>query len=177
MGRGVRAAAVMGQLRAAVRAYSLEGHPPAALLARLDRLVGALEEGLLVTALYAEWDPSRATWRCATAGHLPPLVRLPGKPPEFLELEPGVPLGVGGHAYREVELELPPGALLLAYTDGLVEGPHLPVEEGMHRLAAAVAETTGAMDACDTALDQLRPRGTGRTYDDDTALLALVTAS
>lgn len=175
MGRGIRAAAVMGQLRAAVRSYSLEGHSPAALLTRLDRLVGTLEEGLLVTALYAEWDPARALVVCSVAGHLPPLLRLPDSAPSYLELDPGVPLGVGVQSYEEVEVALPAGALLLAYTDGLVEGPDLPVEDGMQRLAVAVADADDAMDACEAALAELRPRRANRRYDDDTALLALVT--
>jgi GAF domain-containing protein len=175
MGRGIRAAAVMGQLRAAVRSYSLEGHSPAALLTRLDRLVGTLEEGLLVTALYAEWDPGRGLALCSLAGHLPPLLRLPGGEPSYVEIDPGVPLGVGEQSYVEIEVDLPPGALLLAYTDGLVEGPDLPVEEGMQRLAAAVASAGDAMDACEFALAELRPRAANRRYDDDTALLALVT--
>jgi serine phosphatase RsbU (regulator of sigma subunit)/anti-sigma regulatory factor (Ser/Thr protein kinase) len=180
MGRGVRAAAMMGQLRAAVRAYCLEGHPPAALLARLDRLVGTLEEGLLVTVLYAEWDPERHTVVCSCAGHLPPLLRLPGGDPFYVELDPGVPLGVGGHGYEEADVTLPPGSLWLAFTDGLVEGPALPVEDGMRRLAEAVSGVDGAMDVCDAALARLRPLGADALggvarYDDDTALLALVT--
>jgi serine phosphatase RsbU (regulator of sigma subunit) len=175
MGRGVRAAAVMGQLRAAVRAYSLEGHPPGALLARLDRLVATLEDGLLVTALYAEWDPVHHTIVSACAGHLPPILRLPGALPTFVQVDPGVPLGVGGDTYDEAETQLPPGSLWLAFTDGLVEGPDLPVEDGMRRLAAAVAEVDGAVDACDAALARLRPENVGSKYDDDTALLALAT--
>jgi len=174
MGRGIRAAAVMGQLRAAVRSYTLEGHSPAALLTRLDRLVGTLEEGLLVTALYAEWDPTRRLALCSVAGHLPPLLRLPGEAPAFLDIDPGLPLGVGVQSYSEVELALPVGALLLAYTDGLVEGKDLPVEDGMQRLLDAVADSTDAMDACESALADLRPPLANRRYDDDTALLALV---
>jgi len=173
MGRGVRAAAVMGQLRAAVRSYSLEGHPPAALLSRLDLLVGTLEEGLLVTALYAEWDPERSIVLCSCAGHLPPLLRHPGGRASYLELDPGLPLGVGAQTYAEAEIELPPGALLLAFTDGLVEGPDLPVDDGMAQLLAAVDGVEGAMAACDAALAALRPLVATRTYDDDTALLAL----
>src|SRR3954471_7273888 len=165
MGRGVRAAAVMGQLRAAVRAYSLEGHSPAALLARLDRLVGTLEEGLLVTVLYAEWDPARHTVLCAFAGHLPPLVRVPGGEPDYVQLDPGVPLGVGGHGYEEAEILLPPGSLWLAFTDGLVEGPDLPVDDGMRQLAAAVTGVAGAINACDAALAALRPTTASGTYD------------
>jgi anti-sigma regulatory factor (Ser/Thr protein kinase) len=144
------------------------------LLARLDRLVGTLEEGLLVTVLYAEWDVARSTVVCACAGHLPPLVRLPGQRPQFTRLDPGVPLGVGGHPYEEAEIALPPGALWLAYTDGLVEGPDLPVDDGMQLLADAVADVTDPAAACDAALARLRPAGGTRTYDDDTALLALM---
>jgi serine phosphatase RsbU (regulator of sigma subunit)/anti-sigma regulatory factor (Ser/Thr protein kinase) len=174
MGRGVRAAAVMGQLRAAVRSYSLEGHPPAALLSRLDLLVGTLEEGLLVTALYGEWDPGRGLVVISCAGHLPPLIRQPGQPPAYLELDPGLPLGVAAQDYTETEVALPPGSLLLGFTDGLVEGPDLPVEDGMTQLLAAMTDAQGAMAACDAALAALRPYSATRKYDDDTALLALV---
>ncbi|HET7312290.1 MAG TPA: GAF domain-containing protein [Mycobacteriales bacterium] len=177
MGRGLRAAAVMGQLRAAVRSYSLEGHPPAALLSRLDLLVGTLEEGLLVTALYGEWDPQRGHVTVSCAGHMPPLVRRPGHPPEFLDLDPGLPLGVGAQDYSESEVDLPPGSLLLGFTDGLVEGPDLAVQDGMTQLLAAMSDTEGAMDACDVALAALRPLSATRKYDDDTALLALVATS
>ena len=174
MGRGLRAAAVMGQLRAAVRSYSLEGHPPAALLSRLDLVVGTLEENLLVTALYGEWDPHRGTVVVSCAGHMPPVVRRPGEPPEFLELDPGLPLGVGVQDYVETEVHLPAGSLLLAFTDGLVEGPDLAVQDGMTQLLDAMHGTEGAMAACDAALGALRPLGGTRKYDDDTALLALV---
>jgi anti-sigma regulatory factor (Ser/Thr protein kinase) len=99
-----------------------------------------------------------------------------------VDVEPGVPLGVGASGFTEVEVALPPGSLLLAYTDGLVEGPDLPLDEGMSRLAAAVADSTTAMGACNAALAALRPAGSddeasegGRAYDDDTALLALFT--
>jgi serine phosphatase RsbU (regulator of sigma subunit)/transcriptional regulator with GAF, ATPase, and Fis domain/anti-sigma regulatory factor (Ser/Thr protein kinase) len=177
MGRGLRAAAVMGQLRAAVRSYSLEGHPPAALLARLDLLVGTLEDGMLVTAVYGEWDPRRGLALISCAGHLPPLVRLPGRDPEFLELDPGLPLGVGAQDYVEREVSLPPGSLLLGFTDGLVEGKDLPVDDGMSQLLAAMTEPQTAMAACDAALAALRPLSSTRKYDDDTALLALVAGS
>src|SRR3954463_12309679 len=176
-GGGLRAAAVMGQLRAAVRSYSLEGHPPASLLARLDLLVGTLEEGMLVTAVYGEWDPGPGLVLLSCAGHLPPLVRLPGREPELLELDPGLPLGVGAQDYVEAEIALPPGSLLLGFTDGLVEGKDLPVEEGMAQLLAAMNEPRTAMEACDAALAALRPLSSTRKYDDDTALLALVAGS
>jgi serine phosphatase RsbU (regulator of sigma subunit)/anti-sigma regulatory factor (Ser/Thr protein kinase) len=186
MGRGVRAAAAMGQLRAAIRAYALEGHPPADLLARLDRLVSSLEEGLLVTCVYAEWDPGRRLIRLANAGHPPPLLRMPGADAVFLELDPGMPLGVGNIDCVDLELELPPGAMLLAYTDGLVESPDLALGDGMESLRLAVGRAGQRASAvCDSAVSGLRalqlaertaaadgpPR---RRHDDDIALLAMV---
>lgn len=169
MGRGVRAAAVMGQVRAAIRAYVLEGHGPAGILQRLDRLVSSLDEALIVTCFYGEWDPLHARALVACAGHPPPLVMPEGDAPSFLEIDPGVPLGVGGASYREVELTLPPGSLLLAYTDGVVESPDLPVDEGMQRLADVVSGVRSADAACDAALT-VQPAS-----DDDVALLALWT--
>src|SRR5207302_4221952 len=65
--------------------------------------------------------------------------------------------------------------LWLAFTDGLVENPELPVEDGMRRLAAAVTGVARAVDTCDAALAALRPTTGTAAYDDDTALLALVT--
>ncbi len=176
MGRGVHAAALMGQVRAAVRSYALEGHRPAPLLDRLDRLVASLQEGLIVTCVYGEWDAEHRRLTVSCAGHLPPLVRLPGEEPRFLEVEPGVPLGVGLADHDEYDIVLPPGSLLLAYTDGLVEARVLPVEEGMAALAAAVTDVAGADAACDAALAAMRPLGDDdRRYDDDTAVLALWT--
>ncbi|MFL6136475.1 MAG: GAF domain-containing protein [Frankiaceae bacterium] len=184
MGRGVRAAAVMGQLRAAVRSYALEGHAPAALLARLDRLVTTLEDGLLVTCVYGEWDPQRSLVTLSCAGHLPPLVRLPGQRPHYLEIDPGLPLGVGGLAASDIDVDLPPGSLLLAYTDGLVEAPDLPLQDGMAELADLVgAAPLVASEICRLAVERVRPSGhrpwgaqaaEGHRHDDDIALLALV---
>ncbi len=188
MGRGVRAAAAMGQLRAAIRAYALEGHSPADLLARLDRLVATLEDGLLVTCVYAEWDPGRCLIRLATAGHPPPVVRLPGGEPYFLDLDPGMPLGVGNIDCVDLELELPQGSWVLAYTDGLVESPELALGDGMESLRRAVADAGPSATAlCRSAVDSLRvlqqPEGSAegrrppsgrRRHDDDIALLAIV---
>lgn len=169
MGRGVRAAAVMGQVRAAIRGYVLEGHSPAGILGRLDRLVASLDDALIVTCCYVEWDPTTDRALIASAGHPPPVVVPRGEAPSFLPLEAGAPLGVGLGAYDERLVTLPLGSLLLVYTDGLVESPDLPVDEGMRRLADAVDGVGGAEAACEAAL-AVRPAS-----DDDVALLALWT--
>lgn len=130
MGRGISVAAMMGQLRAAARAYALDVYQPSAVLARLDRLLQTLDETQLTTCLFALLDDQTRKLTVASAGHLPPLLITPGEQPRFLDLEPGVPLGVGGGPYPEVTVRLPEGATVLLYTDGLVEGPHAPSTRG-----------------------------------------------
>ena len=174
MGRGVHAAAVMGQLRATVRAYAFEGHGPAALLQRLDRVVQTLDELQLTTCVVGLLDPATGRLKIASAGHLPPLVVHEGKA-VFLDLDPGLPLGVGGAVFLEQQIDLAHGATLLLYTDGLVEGRDCPVEEGMARLADAAASepVRSAEELCDRVL---RALGRHDDHDDDTALLALLLA-
>ena len=79
MGRGVRAAAVMGQLRTAVRAYARLDLPPADVLEHLDDVVRELGEVQIVTCIYAVFDPHDQTLQYANAGHLPPLLSFPAR--------------------------------------------------------------------------------------------------
>ncbi|HSV65362.1 MAG TPA: SpoIIE family protein phosphatase [Mycobacteriales bacterium] len=109
MGHGVRAAAVMGQVRAALRAYARLGLRPAAILATLDELVTELPDGMLVTCLYGVYDVPAGELRLASAGHLAPFLRLPPGEPRVLEVAPGPPLGVGRSAYTESVHAVPAG--------------------------------------------------------------------
>ncbi|WP_055483246.1 SpoIIE family protein phosphatase [Sphaerimonospora mesophila] len=138
-GRGAKAAAVMGQLRAALRAFAQDDKPPADILARLDewtRVVAAPERDdfgaditnpPIVTCQYLVYDAWSRQLSFANAGHAPPLLIVDGKVTELDITEVGQPLGVrakGVHAdlvYKEETLTLPPGATLLLYTDGLVD--------------------------------------------------------
>ncbi|WP_455358667.1 SpoIIE family protein phosphatase [Streptomyces sp. SYSU K21746] len=167
MGRGLRAAVAMGELRTAVRTLALLDLEPAEVLSALDEIargLGApgggkqtpraalqsrdadLSEVYLATCVYAVYDP--VTRRCtfANAGHLPPVLVEPGEPGEpsrpalLLEVPPGMPLGVGGEPFEEVEVELPEGALLALYTDGLVESRDHPLDEGLRSLRGALAD-------------------------------------
>ena len=79
MGRGVHAAAVMGQLRAATRAFAVLDLAPAEVLRHLDELVVALDAVQIVTCVYAVFDPSTSTLTVANAGHLPPLLLHDGR--------------------------------------------------------------------------------------------------
>jgi PAS domain S-box-containing protein len=172
MGRGVGAAAVMGQLRSAVRAYALDDHEPAEVLHRVDRMVTTLDDPALTTCIVVRYDPGAGEALFATAGHLPPLLLRPDGTSTYLEGDPGMPLGVGGADFSQRSVRIEPGARLLLYTDGLVEDPESSVDEGLERLAAAATKAVenglGAEALADAVLDELRP---GQEHDDDIALL------
>lgn len=161
MGRGLRAAVAMGELRTAVRTLALLDLEPAEVLSALDEVarglgspIGAqqasraahksreadLSEVYLATCVYAVYDP--VTRRCtfANAGHLPPVLVEPGEEALLLDVPPGMPLGVGGEPFEEVEVELPEGALLALYTDGLVESRHHPLDEGLRAFRTALTD-------------------------------------
>ncbi|WP_433044201.1 SpoIIE family protein phosphatase [Dactylosporangium sp. CS-033363] len=167
MGRGVPAAAVMGQLRAAVRAYARLDLPPADVLEYLDGVVRDLSEDQIVTCVYAVYDPGERSLTYANAGHLPPLLLLPGAAPRPLTSS-GPPLGTGPLTLTEERVELPVGALLTLYTDGLVEHRDRDLDSGIFALAALVGDLTGPLaDAPDRLVAQLLPDGP----DDDITLL------
>ncbi len=168
MGRGVKAAAVMGQLRAAVRAYARLDLPPADVLEYLDGLVRDLGDDQIVTCVYAVYDPGERTLAYANAGHLPPLVRLPGGifAPLAAAAEP--PLGAGPPVGRGAEVELPPGALLALYTDGLVESRTRDLDDGIELLAAELDRVERVDDQVPGRLvSAMLPGGP----DDDVAIL------
>lgn len=169
MGRGLRAAALMGQLRATARAHASAEVGPAEVLKRLDASLIRLEQDQITTALFAVLDPATRSLRVATAGHLPPLVAVGGEA-HYLDVKPGPPLGVGASALSELQVTLPPGALLLLYTDGLVEDRELPVDHGLETLRVAVAGADSPEQMCETALIAL---GRDTQHDDDTAMLAV----
>jgi serine phosphatase RsbU (regulator of sigma subunit)/anti-sigma regulatory factor (Ser/Thr protein kinase) len=177
MGRGIGAAAVMGQLRAAVRACALVEDSPSAVLTLVDAAMSSLGQTSLTTCLYGVLDPGAGTLVLASAGHLPPLVVHRDGGGQYVELEPGPPLGVGSAPPPETVLQVPEGALLLLFTDGLVEGRAQPVEAGLLALRNAVAELgdlepAGLEAVCDTLL---RLMGRDGRPDDDAALLAVLT--
>jgi PAS domain S-box-containing protein len=166
-GRGLPAATAMAQLRAAVRAYAVEGSGPADVLHRLSRYCLTLGLADFVTAVVAVVDPAagRLTW--ASAGH-PPLLHLPGggAPPEFLWQADGPPIGAPTPAYETATVELVPGATVVLYTDGLVEERTRSLDETLEDLRRAAGEQHADLDAlCDRLVRD-------RRQTDDTALLA-----
>ena len=136
-GRGLDAAAVMGKVRNALRAYSLEGHPPATVAQLLDGVLVHFDQGNLITLAYGVIEPNLTCFRFVVAGHLPPLLLSETTDARFLEF-PGdtdLPLGTGvSHGFHERRIPLDPGAKVLLYTDGLVEQRTESLSVGLERL-------------------------------------------
>ncbi len=174
MGRGVPAAALMGQVRAAVRGYAVQDLPPADVLTYADELVRGLDEITIVTCVYAVYDPADARLELANAGHVPPiLVGALGAGPSSQRLDAsGPPLGAGGlEPYEQVSTDFHPHQALVLYTDGLVETRGADVEEGISTLRRTVGSAVGDLDqTCDDILESL---GRSEAHDDDLAVLVV----
>ncbi|MGW1927440.1 SpoIIE family protein phosphatase, partial [Streptomyces massasporeus] len=177
--------------RTAVRTLAQLDLEPAEVLSHLDEIarglgapIGAqqsrghksrgpeLSEVYLATCVYAVYDP--VTRRCtfANAGHLPPVLVEPGEEALLLDVPPGMPLGVGGEPFEEVEVELPEGALLALYTDGLVESRDHPLDEGLSAFRRALTDPARPLeDVCDRVLTSLE---TGHGEDDIALLMARI---
>ncbi|MFE2546901.1 SpoIIE family protein phosphatase [Actinacidiphila glaucinigra] len=133
-GHTLESAAVMGQLRTAVAAYATEGHGPAALLGRTDRLLSRLGTELLTTCCLLAVDTSTGTVEVALAGHPAPLARLPDGTVRRLWAPANVPLGLHvSEPYRFREHTLPPGTVLVLYSDGVHERDNDDVRERLGR--------------------------------------------
>jgi CHASE3 domain sensor protein/anti-sigma regulatory factor (Ser/Thr protein kinase) len=172
VGHGVNAAAVMGQLKSALRAYALEGHGPGATLDRLKAMLRTTAGGGMIGTLFlAIYDPQTGSLRYASAGHPPALIRAPDGAVSYLAGGRTTPLAVGAGSAREAEAPLDPGSVLVLYTDGLIERRGEGLGTGLERLERAVAEGPGDVeDLLDHLLSDLRGDGPS---SDDTALLAM----
>lgn len=171
VGHGLRAAAVMGQLRNAFRAYGLAESSPAEVMARVNRLVMSGEEDVMATVLYLVLERETGEVEFASAGHPPPLVLAPDGV-AFLEGGRAVPIGaVDPGAFREATAVLPEDASLLLYTDGLVERRDEPLERRLDALADAADRAEGGLEGlCDSVLAGVIGQG---EPGDDVALLAV----
>ncbi|MFC5803093.1 ATP-binding SpoIIE family protein phosphatase [Streptomyces formicae] len=171
MGRGVRAAAVMGQLRTAVRAYARLDLPPHEVLQLLDGLAAEIDASQIATCVYAVHDPNEGRLVYASAGHLPILVRDADGTVHRAEEPTGPPLGTGGWIHTSGTIPLQPGSTAVLYTDGLIERRGEDIDEGVAALERALAGATGTPQVvCDRLIRSL---GVTAEHDDDVAVLVL----
>ena len=125
-----------------MRAYALDHSDPAEVLDKLDRKAGHFEADTMATVAYAIIDTATHRMSVAVAGHLPPVVAVPGDEARFAEVHVGPPIGFDlGIARRTTTFDVPPGTLIVLYTDGLVERRGEDLDVGLERLREVVAPT------------------------------------
>lgn len=171
VGRGVAAAALMAQLRTALRAYAFEGHDPPEVMDRVNGLLAFIRPATMTTAAYLVLDPDAETLLMVNAGHPPPLVIDPDGSARYLDVPSGVPLGVSrGSRYGARDYPLPTGATLVLYTDGVVEVRGESIDLGLERVRGLAARGHDSLDLLlDSVIDELVADGRPA---DDVALLA-----
>src|SRR5664280_377291 len=169
MGKGIHAAATMGQLRSAVRAYAGLGLSAPDLMEALDDRVRELGTGQIASCVYAVVDARSSTLEFANAGHLPPLlISADGTTVDRLDSPLGPPLGAGPMAIRQGTVRLEPGSTLVMYTDGLVETRAGGVDQRIDQVADIARRWAGEIDDLPRALvADLCPSGSS----DDVAIL------
>ncbi|GHB65804.1 hypothetical protein GCM10010377_65750 [Streptomyces viridiviolaceus] len=167
-GHSAGAATLMGQMRTALRAYAVEGHPPDVVVSHANRLLTDMGTDLFATCAYVDLDMEEGSAWCVRAGHLPPVLRHPDGATEIAEVEGGPPLGVVAQAdFPMSPLRLRPGTLIALTTDGLVESPGADIDDGMDRFAHALA----ASDPAHLGLVADALLGNARRSDDVALLL------
>ncbi|MCW2943414.1 MAG: putative sensor protein [Actinoallomurus sp.] len=175
MGKGVKAAAGMGRVRNALRALALNDPRPAAVLSGLDRLFSATE-GLeqITTLAYAVIDPATGEGVISNAGHLPPLLIFPDRPPQVSTAQAGTPLGWPSQRHQ-TKFSVPPGNTVVLYSDGLVENRRRGLDAGLDEIVSIAADAPSEVLAdpeilVDFLVDRMLA---GYDHDDDVTVLAL----
>jgi serine phosphatase RsbU (regulator of sigma subunit) len=171
MGRGPRAAAIMGQVRTALHAYALHGLPASVSMRSADLLLQDVAEGAMATALYLVLDPALRRLDAVSAGHPPPLMASLDGTISYLRCDPHTPLGVlPSPVYTANTATLVTGSMLLLYTDGLVEDRSTGLEQGLADLATAIDPTIRDLgELCDAVIEAMVPA----ERDDDVCVLAV----
>lgn len=170
-GHGVAAAAIMGQLRSAVRAFALSGDDPQEVMTGTNRLLIDLDPGQFASCCYIVLDPVTGFTQAVRAGHPQPVLRHPDGTTEVMDLPGGVVLGVDPDAtYPVTDLRLAPGAVLALFTDGLIEQSGTDIDVGIERVRGMVADV-GSAPLGETADHVIREAKQAADRPDDIALL------
>jgi serine phosphatase RsbU (regulator of sigma subunit) len=171
VGRGARAAAVMGRVRTAWRAYARRGDPPDVVMENLNSLIEDLEADHFSTMVHLLADPDEGLLKIVNAGHPPPLLVDTDGRVRYLQEGLSIPLGVLSAAgYRGETVRLEAGSTLVLYTDGLIERPEVPLDEALARLEQSVDASHMDIELlCDEILERMLPA----EAVDDVALLAV----
>jgi sigma-B regulation protein RsbU (phosphoserine phosphatase) len=168
-GKGTAAALLMSATRGILRSLVETACTPGDVLTKLNRLlVEDFPTGRFVTMVYAVLDPAMGTLTFANAGHLRPLL-ITGVSAQFLDVERGIPLGLGPSDFSEVEVKLPAGARLVFYSDGITEAENQADEEyGLVRLQEHFMQTDSSAESL---LNDVRSFAEGVSLRDDASVI------
>ncbi|MFC0438333.1 SpoIIE family protein phosphatase [Kutzneria buriramensis] len=170
-GHGFPAAVVMGRLRSALRAYALDNDAPEIVLDKLDRKASHFEAGVMATVAYAVVEPTAGRLTLCLAGHLRPVLAVPGRPSQFVDavVDPPIGFALRGRQRRSTVIEVAPGATVCFYTDGLVERRGRPIDAGLDELLRAVAAVPSETVCTELMAEFVE----GQSTADDVALLVV----
>jgi serine phosphatase RsbU (regulator of sigma subunit) len=170
-GNGLNAAVVMGRLRSALRAYALEFPDPADVLGKLDRKANHFEHHTMATVIYLILDTANRRAHLSCAGHPPPLLVAPDRPAGFVDppIDPPIGFGLAITGRHTHTVDLPRGAVLVLYTDGLVERRDREIDFGFAQLQGSLAVASAEAVCGDLMVTMV---GT-HPSEDDIALLVI----
>jgi serine phosphatase RsbU (regulator of sigma subunit) len=171
MGRGLEAAAAMGQVRTMIRSYAIHDPDPAVVFGKVDRYFAAFDLEQLVTVLYFLADPATGQVDVGNAGHLPPLL-VDGDGARVVPTDVGLPFGVDLAERATSSVTLAPGATLIAITDGLVERRDADIDVGM-QLVLDTARRAAPARAVTLLRRIVDETGIHQDHDDDVTALVL----
>jgi PAS domain S-box-containing protein len=178
VGHGIQAASAMGQVRNALRAYANEEPSPASIFTRINTLLSEAAGNLFCTAFCGVIDPWARTITYSDAGHPATLVLNPRGEASFLEGARSTPLGALRNArYDEQTETLEPGAIVVAYTDGLVESRREPIDARLDALADAASAAANLPPARITEFVESKLVDDGEREDDVAMIVVQLTAS
>ncbi|APU16236.1 MULTISPECIES: fused response regulator/phosphatase [Actinoalloteichus] len=168
-GHSIKAATIMGEVRHALRAFAVEGHPPDVILELLNRMMLKYHPDFCVTMCLLLIDTETGETAVANAGHIPPLL-VDADGARFAPVS-GPLLGIALDRPGSTSVRIPVGTTVILLTDGLVEDRVTDLDEAMAALAEAAASAAESEDLDDLCEHLITEFGTGK--DDDIALLAL----
>jgi integral membrane sensor domain MASE1 len=171
VGHGLTAAVAMTRVQSALRIVASKGSCPSAVLEQLDNTIASIPEAFMTTIVHGDYDPSSRLLRYASAGHMP-LLLCTEHDTAFLWAGRSVPLGVTTSERPQAELTVPHGAVLIGFTDGLVERPGEPIDVGLEELAK-LARDLDQNSNLEIWSDSTIARMVGADARDDTALLCI----
>jgi serine phosphatase RsbU (regulator of sigma subunit) len=169
VGHGIEAIATMIHLSTILGGLVRSGTPLVEVMARTNAMLDG--DGMIATAQVIVIDPAESTLSVVSAGHPPPLLRDPAGTVVPLPTATHPPLGVPGRDVDVVTVDFAPGAVVLGYTDGLIERRDEPLDTSIDRLVGVLANTNGSVWGTVATVLTAMGRDDADRGDDDVAIV------